>query len=149
MARDTDGPKMGAQYLIAPVFDLRGDYLSHHTNSEGFYTLSHDDCMYVYEQYLQDMSLRYDPRASVILADTLKGLPATHIHVGEWDVLRDESRAYGARLRDAGVDVTYVEAEKESHGPTPVNAPSVIADMAAFLARTVGPGGSAHRGEGR
>lgn len=139
MARDAGGPQFAALYPWAPVFDLRADYPSHWENSGPGYTLSHDDCLFVYEQYLGDWSKRYDPRASVILAKSLKGLPPTHIHVGEWDVLRDESIAFANRLRDAGVEVEIVVQPEESHGPTPVTAPLVEQQMAAFLARTVGP----------
>lgn len=138
MARDSGGPQLGAQYLWAPVFDLRCEYRSHYENSGPGYTLSRDDCLFVYEQYLGDWERRFDPRASVILTQTVKGLPPTFIRVGEWDVLRDESIAYANRLRDAAVDVTLVVQREESHGPTPVTAPLARREMTAFLQRTVG-----------
>jgi len=143
MARDAGGPQLAAQYLWAPVFDLRCDYASHYENSGPGYTLSRDDCLFVYEQYLGDWDRRFDPLASVILTQSLRGLPPTLIHVGEWDVLRDESIAYANRLRDAGVDVTLVVQPEESHGPTPVTAPLVQRDMTEFLRRTLGPPGTA------
>ncbi|MBL6938239.1 MAG: alpha/beta hydrolase [Alphaproteobacteria bacterium] len=135
MARDAGGPRFASQYLIATVFDTRADYRSHYENSEG-YMLSHDDCLFVYEQYLQNMDHRWDWRASPILVPSVKGSPPTYIHVGEWDVLRDESRAYADRLRDAGVDVTLVVAPQESHGPTPASEETVYREMRAFLERT-------------
>lgn len=139
MAQYSDGPKLGAQYLISTVFDSRYEYESHYENDKG-YALSHDDCVFVTEQYLQDMDLRFDWRASPILAPTVKDLPPTYIRVGEWDVLRDESIAYANRLKDAGVDVTLVVAPQESHVPTPLTADKVLEEMAVFLRRTVGPG---------
>lgn len=134
MARDEGGPIPAAQYLYATVFDMRSDYRSHWENDSG-YTLSHDDCMYVYEQYLEDPDSRWDWRVSPILAPSLKGLPPTLIRVGEWDVLRDESRAYADRLRDAGVDVTYHEVRQESHGIAPYHMVEAQAEMNDFLAR--------------
>ena len=140
MARDAGGPQLGAQYLYCPVFDMSCEYQSHYENSGPGYTLSRDDCLFVYEQYLGDWDRRFDPLASVILTPTLKGLPPTLIDVGEWDVLRDESIAYANRLRDAGVDVTITVRPEVSHGSTPLSAGPLQKDMTAFLARTVGPG---------
>lgn len=139
LARDAGGPKVAAQYLIATVFDTRADYRSQFENDVG-YSLSHDDCRFVYEQYLGDPFNRFDWRTSPILAPSLKGLPPTLIRVGEWDVLRDEGRVFAGRLRDAGVDVTYHEVPKESHGPTPWTAAEATAEMNAFLKKYVGGG---------
>lgn len=132
MARDAGAPRISAQYLAATVFDCRCDYRSHVENGRG-YTLSHDDDAYVIEVYLKDMEHRWDWRASPILAPSVRDVAPAYIYVGEWDVLRDESRAYADRLRDAGVDVTLRVFAQESHQVSPVTIPIMRSEMFAFL----------------
>ncbi|MBL6938235.1 MAG: alpha/beta hydrolase [Alphaproteobacteria bacterium] len=132
MARDARAPKLAAQYLSATVFDCRCDYASFEENGNG-YNLSADDDRYVIEVYLKYMENRWDWRASPILAPSVKDVAPAYIYVGEWDVLRDESKAYANRLRDAGVPVTLVVQPEESHAPGPGSAAAVSAAMTAFL----------------
>lgn len=47
-----------------------------------------------------------DPRVSPLLAEDLSGLAPAYIAYAGFDPLRDESRAYAERLREAGVPVT-------------------------------------------
>ncbi|MBL6938242.1 MAG: alpha/beta hydrolase [Alphaproteobacteria bacterium] len=140
MARDAGGPKLAAQYLYCPVVDMRLDYSSYYENDGPGYVLSYAFCKEVYTRYLGDWEKRFHPLASVLLTETVRGLPTTLIDVGEWDVLRDESIAYANRLRDADVDVTIVIRPEMTHGPTPVHLPLIDAEMARFLRRTVGSG---------
>jgi acetyl esterase len=50
---------------------------------------------------------RFDPRFSPLLAGNLAGLPAALIISAEHDPLRAEQERYAARLKAAGVEVTY------------------------------------------
>lgn len=57
-----------------------------------------------------------DPAAAPLLAAGLAGLPATTVVVAELDPLRDEGRAYAARLVEAGVPVELREVPGAPHG---------------------------------
>lgn len=149
MARDAGGPQPASQYLYCPVFDMRCDTESHYENSGPGYTLSRDDCIFTYTNYLGDWDRRHDPLASVILTPTLAGLPQAIIDVGEWDVLRDESVAYANRLRDAGVPVEIFIRKETSHGASPVSKADIDAEMARFLAKTTGAGLAREKRKGR
>ena len=128
-----------AQVLYAPVFDLRCENKSHYENGVPGYSLSRDDHLFVCKQYAQNWDEdRFDWRASPILTPSLKGMPPTLIHVGEWDVLRDEAIQYANRLRDAGCDVTITVQPQQGHSPHAVSAPLLGKETTAFLARTIG-----------
>lgn len=48
-----------------------------------------------------------DPRVSPLMESDLGGLPSVAIYGGEYDLLRDQGRAFADRLRVAGTDVSY------------------------------------------
>tara|TARA_B110000008_G_scaffold154907_1_gene155820 strand:- start:3351 stop:4298 length:948 start_codon:yes stop_codon:yes gene_type:complete len=136
MARDAGLP-LAAQDLYCTLFDARCDYESHYENGEG-YTLSHDDCVWVVEQYLQDLDLRFDWRASPILVPSVKGVAPALIRDGEWDVLRDESIAYANRLRDAGVEFQLNIVPECSHTETPATDASRYQELKEFMQKYCG-----------
>jgi acetyl esterase len=139
LARDAGGPTPAAQVLFAPTFDQRCDYRSYYENSGPGYSLTHEDAWFVNHQYCQNWEEdAFDWRASPVLTPSLRGMPPTLIHVGEWDVLRDEAVFYANRLKDAGCDVKLVVQPQQSHAPTPVSAPMLDREIAAILARTIG-----------
>ena len=121
MARDAKIQKPAIQWLWSTVFDTRN-------NSESYdefarYRLPTVVARTVTDFYLAKREDAYDWRASPILTPTLKGLSPALIWVGEWEILRDESRQFANRLRDAGVEYTYIEGPKQPHGGIYANNP--------------------------
>jgi len=74
-------------------------------------------------------------RASPLLAD-LAGLPPTVLVTASLDPLRDQGRAYAAKLVEAGVPTTYYEAKGVIHGFATFRKaiPSAQEDTVKFLA---------------
>lgn len=74
-------------------------------------------------------------RASPLLGD-LSGLPATVLVTAALDPLRDEGRAYAAKLIEAGVPTTFYEAKGQIHGFATYRKaiPSAQQDTLQFLA---------------
>ncbi len=66
--------------------------------------------------YTAGRNLDDDPYAAPLLADSLTGLPPALVVLGGCDMLRDEGRAYAARLRDSGVEVDEVCYPGQPHG---------------------------------
>jgi len=67
------------------------------------------------DQYL-DPDQYDDAYASPLRATSLAGLAPAHIVTAEFDPLRDEGEAYGARLREAGVAAEIVRYDGQIHG---------------------------------
>jgi acetyl esterase len=116
MARDAGSPRLALQFPWSWPADARADTPSQHEFADG-YGLRRDDNLFVFEQYLDDPEQRWDWRASPLLAESVAGVAPAVITVGEWDILRDEDRMYGDRLRDAGVRVTFNCLPGQGHLP--------------------------------
>jgi len=104
-ARDEGGPVPAMQMLIYPVTETGRELPSRRTFAEGF-ILTRRDMAYYEDRYLPSGTDRNDPRASVLQADDLAGLPPAYVATAGFDPLRDEGDAYAERLREAGVPVT-------------------------------------------
>ena len=74
-------------------------------------------------------------RAYPILGD-LAGTPPTVLVTAGLDPLRDQGRAYGAALIEAGVEVAYLEMRGSIHGFTTIRkaVPSAHADLLSIFA---------------
>lgn len=92
------------QLLVYPATDLRRCTRSYRLFRSG-YLLEDATMSWFIDHYLQGASPVTDPRASPLLAPDFTGLPRAHVVTAGFDPLRDEGRAYAARLRDAGVEV--------------------------------------------
>ena len=114
-ARDHGGPAIAFQGLIYPVTDYGWDTASYHENAEG-YLLQRGSMEWFWNHYIPDPSVADDPRVSPLRASDHSGLPPAFIATAEFDPLRDDGRAYHAKLHDAGVPVTYVEYDGMIHG---------------------------------
>lgn len=104
MARDRHGPPIRFQLLEIPATDCGVDHPSMHEFADG-YGLTREEIVEAIDFYLADPSQADEPYASPLRAKDLSGLPPTAILTCEYDPLRDEGEAFGARLREAGVQV--------------------------------------------
>lgn len=114
MARDAGIQKPAVQWLWTPVFDTRNCTASYDEFAN--YSLTRDTAESVTRLYLRSKEDASDWRASPLLVPSVEGVSPAIIWAGEWEILRDESRAYAARLREAGIEVTYIEGPQQPHG---------------------------------
>jgi len=92
------------QVLIYANTDLTGACPSMREKATGW-GLDADMVRFFNSQWVPERTRWSDPGVSPLYASDLSGLPPTLVVSAEHDPLRDESEAYGRRLRDAGVDV--------------------------------------------
>jgi acetyl esterase/lipase len=69
-----------------------------------------------WERYADGRDLSHDPFAAPLQAATLAHLPPALVVLGGCDPLRDEGRAYAARLHEDGVDVEEACYGGQPHG---------------------------------
>jgi acetyl esterase len=115
MARERGGPELVHQLMVYPVTDMAFQTASMKENAEG-YMLTADSMVWFRDQYLAQARDARDPLASPLLAKDLSGLPAATVITAEFDPLRDEGEAYGARLRQAGVATDVRRYDGVIHG---------------------------------
>jgi acetyl esterase len=113
-ARDNGGPAPIFQLLIYPALDFYRRGQSHQLFSEGFFLTS--STIDWYSANYADQSDWDDMRASPLLAKDLSRLPPAYIVTAGFDPLRDEGRAYAARLREAGNEARLHEEATLTHG---------------------------------
>ncbi|MCH8684581.1 alpha/beta hydrolase [Pedomonas mirosovicensis] len=104
-----------AQCLFYPATDLANRYASAESFAQG-YMLDTEDLQFFTRSYLPRRALRADPRVSPLLADNLENQPPALIFTCGLDPLRDQGRAYAAKLIQSGVKVHYEEAAGQIHG---------------------------------
>lgn len=105
-----------AQWLIYPGTDLTATKGSFVEFADGYFTTS-DSVDYYYAQYMKGSEDKLlHPWASPLYAETLAGLPPTLVFTCGLDILRDQGRAYAARLIEHGVRTIHREAEGQIHG---------------------------------
>jgi len=109
-----DGPLAG-QVLMYPGTDA--DCWDHPSREEfSGLVLDRDNMDAFWRRYSGGRDIGGDPFAAPLRAESLAGLPPALVILGGADLLRDEGRAYAARLRADGVDVEEVCYPGQPHG---------------------------------
>jgi acetyl esterase len=140
-ARENGGPSLRAQVLVYPALDPSCTTDSYRENGEG-YLLDEPGMRWFWQQYLgsDGDGNEEDELAAPACAADLRGLPPATIVTAEFDPLRDEGEAYGARLRDAAVPVTVRRFDGMIHGfigmPAMFDEADAAIDVAADALRT-------------
>jgi len=114
LAAAEGSPVPTCQVLIYPAVDFSLDTSSHREMVEG-HVIPRERVLWYMQQYLRSDADKTDQRASPLRAASLEGQPPAMIVTAGFDPLRDEGRAYGDRLREAGVDVVYREFPGQIH----------------------------------
>jgi monoterpene epsilon-lactone hydrolase len=111
--RDAAEPMPAAAVVVSPWTDLAltGDSL--HTRAAADVLIKPAGMAATAEAYLAGQDPRH-PYASPLYAD-LHGLPPVLIHVGDAEVILDDSTRFAARARDHGVDVTLEVWDEMPH----------------------------------
>jgi len=104
------------QVLCCPWLDLFADTSqgAHRDFAAGF-VLEQITLDWFRAQYVAKGHDPKDPALAPLRAADLTGLAPAYILTAEFDPLRDEGRAYAARLKSAGCEVTYIEAPGMIH----------------------------------
>ncbi|MBB3346377.1 alpha/beta hydrolase [Sphingomonas sp. BK069] len=118
------------QAPIYPATDASRPYASFDAFADG-YLLTREGMIWFNEHYAGDP---HHPRFSPLLGD-VAGLPRAVIVTAGLDPIRDQGRAYAAALAQAGIPVTFREAQGNIHGFITLRRaiPSSQGDVAGFL----------------
>lgn len=135
-ARESKFPAIKAQVLICPVMQHSFDTSSYQKYADGYF-LTKKDMEWFWTQYLEKSEDGMEPYASPLLAPDVSELPFTLIVLAEFDPLCDEGRAYGEKMKAAGVPV-QIQNYPTIHGFTDRIkefdvCDKAIADIAQFL----------------
>jgi acetyl esterase len=113
--RERGGPQPAMQLLLYPPTDVVGEQPSRETFAEGF-LLTRNDMRWFEDHYLPDGCDPEDPRASMMRAPDVSGLPPAYVATAGFDPLRDEAEIYAQRMREAGVKVALQRYPSLIHG---------------------------------
>ncbi len=113
--RDGDGPKLAGQVLIYPATDFAMSHPSH-SEPETSILLTHSVIKWFCNHYLNGAADIDHWKASPARATSLAGLPPSYVLTAGADPLRDEGAEYAARLKEAGVPMTYRHFPGQFHG---------------------------------
>jgi acetyl esterase len=80
------------------------------------FMLTDDDIAWFCDHYLPPSVDRGDPRASLLLADDLSGMPPTYLVTAGFDPIRDEGEMLARRMAEAGVPVVFRRHAELVHG---------------------------------
>ncbi|MBF0277057.1 MAG: alpha/beta hydrolase [SAR324 cluster bacterium] len=115
-AKREGDPSLKFQLLNYPITDISNfDTASYEELADG-YGLTKKQMQWYSEQYLKNPKDGFNSLASPLLGEDLAGLPAAHVTIAEFDVLRDEGQAYADKLKKAGVSVSSKFYPGMTHG---------------------------------
>ncbi|PZN93625.1 MAG: alpha/beta hydrolase [Alphaproteobacteria bacterium] len=122
-----------AQWLIYPGVDMTANTGSMVDFADG-YLLTAGGMEWFTRHYMGDHDLMH-PHASPLHAPSLAGQPPTLVFTCGLDPLRDQGRAYAAKLIAAGVRTIFREADGQIHGSVTLRGgiPSAQDDLHANL----------------
>lgn len=123
-------------YPLVQFVDIRSKRLSF---QEGGFFISPNLFDYFRDSYIEAETDRIDKRVSPLFApdDDFAGLSPCHMVICGWDPLKDEGRAYAAKLAAQGVPVTIKEHPGMIHGFMNLTAMSNAAREAIHAAGEV------------
>lgn len=129
VAREHAKDGVAAQWLIYPATDMAATEGSMQEFADG-YLLTADGMRWFMEQYRADPQHRW---ASPMHADAWEDLPPALVFTASLDPLRDQGRAYAAKLAQTGHRVIFREAKGQVHGSLTARGgiPSAQDDLAA------------------
>ncbi|MFJ3799027.1 alpha/beta hydrolase [Streptomyces sp. NPDC090088] len=113
--RGAAGVRLAGQVLIYPSVAAPTANFPSQKEFSGL-NMAAEDAEWIWNAYSGGRDLADDPHAAPLAAESLADLPPAFIVLGGCDFLRDEGRAYAARLRDAGVDAEDVCFPGQIHG---------------------------------
>jgi acetyl esterase len=115
LARERGGPALAHQLLIYPNTDYQSDTPSmREVNDEHFFNPA--SVRWYWGMYLAAPEDGANPLASPLRATDHSGLPPATVITAQYDPLRDEAEAYGARLRESGVPAEIIRYDGMMHG---------------------------------
>ncbi|PHV72223.1 alpha/beta hydrolase [Sporanaerobium hydrogeniformans] len=119
LARERGEFQIARQILIYPAtYNDHSDaspYASVRENGKD-YLLTQERMMNYLKAYVKHEKDLENPYVAPLLATDLENQPDTLIITAEFDLLRDEGKAYGERLKQAGNKVEIVEIPNAIHG---------------------------------
>jgi acetyl esterase len=138
LAKQRGGPHFREQVLLYPVTDANFDTPSYHRFAENCW-LTRPAMKWFWDAYAPRTADRVNPLASPLHAGVgqLRGLPPALV-ITDSDVLLDAARAYAAKLRAAGVPVTYSHYGNITHDFMMLNALSGTRSDKQAVAETTG-----------
>lgn len=101
--------------LLYPATDSTARRPSREKFGNGF-LLTDESMTWFMDHYVPDVEQRTDPRVSVLLAEDLRGFPATYLATAGFDPVRDEGEAFAEKLAEAGVRVAAHRHPDLIHG---------------------------------
>ena len=124
-----------AQWLIYPAVDMVENWGSLDEFADD-YVLTKAVMRWFEVTYAPTATQRHDVRASPLRATSLAGQPPAVVMTCGLDPLRDQGRAYAAKLAESGVSVTFRELAGVVHGAFNLRAalPSIAADLKRGIA---------------